>query len=463
MSNDPPPLRRQIYAVLIVLSFGMMVGRTLSVGPDASGGNDRSRWATVRALVDDGTYEIGRRDANGIDSGIMTETKLGWNTNDKVMNPETNRFYSSKPPLLTTLLAGEYWVIKQLSGWTITTHRNQVQHTILIATNCLSLAIMLILIARMAERFGRTDWGRIYLVTTAGFATFLTTFAVVLNNHTVAAVAVTAAVAAALRARALSGASLQAGPWWWFALAGFFAGFAACMDLPATAFAVGLGGLLLLQAPRKTMTAFLPAAAVPVAGLFVTNYLALGRLSLAYSEFGGPWYNYAGSVWLHPSGIDSAGDFETKWDYALHTLVGHHGLFSLTPIFVLSLVGIVIAFMRFRARIADEPSPAPRTELRALAGLTALLLLVVTAFYIWKTSNYGGRTGGPRWFFWLTPLLLICMMPTLDRLAQSRTGRIVACILLAISAASAAYPAAKPWTTHPWFYEWMKYMGWIPY
>ncbi len=28
------------------------------------GSNDRSRWATVRALVDNGTYEIGYRDPN---------------------------------------------------------------------------------------------------------------------------------------------------------------------------------------------------------------------------------------------------------------------------------------------------------------------------------------------------------------------------------------------------------------
>jgi hypothetical protein len=463
MTTDNPPLRRQVYAVLIVLAFGTMVGRTLSIGPEASGGNDRSRWATVRALVDNGTYVIGERDENGIDSGIMTEQ--GWNTNDKVMNPDTRLFYSSKPPLLTTLLAGEYWLIKNLTGWTITTHRNQVQRTILITFNCVPLAIMIVLIAGMADRFGATDWGRIFVIAAASFATFLTTFAVVLNNHTVAAVAVTAAMAAALRSGALGNAPLPAGPWWAFVLAGFFAGFAACMDLPATAFATGLGGLMLLRAPRQTLLGFVPAALLPVAGLLVTNYVALGRLSLAYSEFGGPWYEYKDSVWLRPSGIDAAGTFETQLDYALHTLIGHHGLFSLTPIFILSLAGIAMAFGRKTADFAtaDDRPVAARTELRAVSLLTAVVTTIVIAFYLWKTSNYGGRTGGPRWFFWLTPLFLIVMIPALDRIARSRAGRAVACLLLAVSAMSAAYPAAKPWTTHPWFYEWMKYMGWMPY
>src|SRR5207237_2605804 len=81
--------------------------------------NDRSRWATVRALVDDGTYVIGRRDkrtvqasaivplgqldpigavalavagyservAKPTNTGIIFED--GWESVDKVLNPET--------------------------------------------------------------------------------------------------------------------------------------------------------------------------------------------------------------------------------------------------------------------------------------------------------------------------------------------------------------------------------------
>jgi hypothetical protein len=460
-----------------------MVGRTLSIGPEASGGNDRSRWATVRALVDEGSYVIGRRqelpDAQPpapkyIDSGIMTEQD--WRTNDKVMNPESKLFYSSKPTLFPTMLAGEYWVIKALTGWTITVNRWQVQRTILITINCIPIAVMIWLVGWMADRFGATDWARIFVIGAAGFATFVTTFAVVLNNHTVAAWAVAIAMAAALRTGSLGPATTVVngvidpgppGPWWAFVVSGLFAGFAACTELPATAFSVGLGLLLLRRAPRPTLIMFLPAAAVSGVGLFATNYAAMGRLNLAYSEFGGPWYLYADSVWFDPSGIDSAAKFETKWDYVLHTLVGHHGLFSLTPIFLFALAGFVIALdVRQKgsgSATESQSSMAARIEMRTVALLTAAVTVVVIAFYIWKTSNYGGRTGGPRWFFWLTPLLLISMLPVVDLFSRSRMGRIVACILLGVSAASAAYPAAKPWTTHPWFYEWMKYMGWIQY
>ena len=369
---DNPVVRRQIYAILIVLAFGSMVGRTWSIGPEASGGNDRSRWATVRALVDDGTFVIGQRQefpGGGFqDTGVMMDRDFY--TNDKVMNPDTKLFYSSKPPLLTVLLAGEYWLIKEVQGWSITANRAQVERTILTTFNCVPIAIMIVLIAWMAEQLGTTDWARLFVVAAACFATFVTTFAVVLNNHTIAACAVTAALASALRSGALRTSTnvvdglvgkTPPGPWWAFIVAGFFAGFAGCMDLPAAAFAAGLGGLMLLRAPRRTLLAFVPAALVPVAALLATNYFALGQFSLAYSEFGGPWYDYPGSVWanIRPGEIDGAGKFETKGDYAFHTLVGHHGIFSLTPIFLFAIVGIVMAIVARSKASTAAPSTAP--------------------------------------------------------------------------------------------------------
>ena len=66
--------------------------------------NDRARWATIRALVDEGTYAIGRRDPQRAspqnrygDEGIIFRD--GWQTIDVVLEPQTQEYYSSKPPL----------------------------------------------------------------------------------------------------------------------------------------------------------------------------------------------------------------------------------------------------------------------------------------------------------------------------------------------------------------------------
>ena len=67
--------------------------------------NDRSRWLTIRSLVERGTYEI---------DAIVGEPT--WDTIDMVQHRGRDgelHLYSSKPPLLATLLAGEYWAINR--------------------------------------------------------------------------------------------------------------------------------------------------------------------------------------------------------------------------------------------------------------------------------------------------------------------------------------------------------------
>lgn len=64
------------------------------------GSNDRSRWATIRALVDDGTFAIGRRvrlpDGKYRDTGRVFEP--GYDSVDKVLKPETDEFFRANRP-----------------------------------------------------------------------------------------------------------------------------------------------------------------------------------------------------------------------------------------------------------------------------------------------------------------------------------------------------------------------------
>src|SRR5207253_995376 len=95
--NDDTRSRRLVYGLLITLAAGLTAGRIASAerlhepsvhkapGEDVPrpawpatrpepwptfSSNDRSRWAAVRALVDEGTFVIGRRDRTvGLASG----------------------------------------------------------------------------------------------------------------------------------------------------------------------------------------------------------------------------------------------------------------------------------------------------------------------------------------------------------------------------------------------------------
>ena len=60
----------------------------------------------------------------GSDRGIIFED--GFQSVDKVLHPSRLEFYSTKPPLLTLLAAGEYWALKHVFGLSIFKDRNIV-------------------------------------------------------------------------------------------------------------------------------------------------------------------------------------------------------------------------------------------------------------------------------------------------------------------------------------------------
>ena len=101
-------------------------------------------------------------------------------------------------------------------------------------------------------------------------------------------------------------------------------------------------------------------------------------------------------------------------------------------------------------------------NLPIVGAMTAVLSLVVMAYFVFKTNNYGGFTSGPRWFFWMIPLWLIAGLPGLDRIAQSRAGRLSLAILLGFSVLAVFYPAWNPWRP-PWILQTFERLEWVNY
>lgn len=447
--------RRAIYALLIGVSAAIMLARVVRIdSPDPKSptpflsANDRSRWATIRSLGDDGTYVI-----DDIIFDARGNRVRGWHTIDLVRHRGADgaeHYYSSKPTLLTTLLAGEYWLLKLANGALLAEDPHYVSRIMLALTNVLPLAVALVLLCRLIDRNATTDFGRFFAAASACFGTFMTTFAVTLNNHLTAALSLIAGLIAC--ARVLEGTSRA---WWRFVVAGLAFGFLAANELPALSFLVLAAAVLMWLAPKQTLAAFLPAVLVVAAGTFLTNYLAHGdwRTPYAHRSPGDNWYDYPGSYWLPGSvrGID-VGE-KSPLLYAFNVLVGHHGLFSLTPIWLLSAIGCGQWLKR-----------GDRTQ-RTLAFVTVVITLVVVAFYLTRPQidrNYGGGTCCLRWLMWLTPLWLLTMLPAADWFATCPWGRGIALGLLIVSVFSAFYAADNPWS-HPWIFDYWTAMGWIDY
>jgi hypothetical protein len=429
--------------------------------------NDRSRWATIRALVENGSFAI---------EDIQNEP--GWDTIDMVKHrgrDGQDHLYSSKPPLQGVLLAAPYWVIHRATGYSLGEHPYEIGRAMLILVNVLPMIVYLVLLARFVERHGPSDFSRILVMAAATGGTFLSTFAVTLNNHTLAAVCTMVAFYAV--SRIWFDGRLEAR---YFVLAGLFASLAWVWELPALSFLAAVAVGMIWKFPRPAARAFLPTVVVVVTAMFVTNFIAhdTWRPPYAHRSETDPadnWYKFQyqrdgqvrQSYWTTPAGID-IGEASAA-EYAVHVLVGHHGIFSLTPIWLLTIWGLYLYLRGVpdpqpiapNARsVTPDPSYPNRWQLLAL--LITAVSLVCLAFYLSRPQldrNYGGMTSGFRWVFWLAPLWLAGMLPAAARLGQSRGGQFVAAVLLGFSALSAAYPTWNPWTL-PWLTNFFTHMGW---
>ena len=158
------------------------------------------------------------------------------------------------------------------------------------------------------------------------------------------------------------------------------------------------------------------------------------------------WYDYPKSYWLpeNKRGVDLGEPSPVK--YALHVLVGHHGIFSLTPFWFLSLIGAILVLKNNNLN-----------ERWWLTIAICAVSVVCIVFYLMRPlidRNYGGVCSGFRWIFWLAPAWLWLAAPGLEAVCRSKWGRGLAILLTGISIFSATYPWANPWQ-HPWPYVWL--------
>ena len=165
----------------------------------------------------------------------------------------------------------------------------------------------------------------------------------------------------------------------------------------------------------------------------------------AYSQQDWYFYEYErggvlrDSYWKTPAGLDRG---EECWKtYVFHATVGHHGVFLLTPVWILSFAGVGIWLFDRRYR--------------TMTLLILFMSLTVFAFYMSlpvEQRNYGGNTSALRWMFWFAPLWSIVLVAAADRMSRTAVTRAVALLCLALSVMSASYPVWNPWTM-PWAYN----------
>lgn len=408
--------------------------------------NDRSRWCTVWSLVHRGTYQI--------DEIIE---RPGWDSIDKVR--VDGHFYSTKPALYPTLVAGLYHLGRVSIGLDLDGHPHATIRVLLGLVNLLPWILALVAFAALLERLSSDPTIRTIVLLVASVGTFLTPFLITLNNHTPAAVAALITLWAVwpIWSHSRDDTARNEPPAVWrYAVAGFFAAWTTCNELPAFPFSTAIALVCLRASPLRTFSAFVPAALIPLAAFFATTWISTGSPLPFYTKFGTDAYRYVHegipSYWMDPTGIDRGA--EPWWLYLFHCTIGHHGILSLSPIFLLTLVGWWTGLKR-------RTTLGPQWELQLL-GL--ILTGWILAFYLAQTKsyNYGGNTAGLRWAFWLIPFWLVGLIPALTGRVGLLGSRLLVAPLLAVSVFSAWYPARNPWQP-PWLQVALQQLGWSGY
>lgn len=430
---------RAIACLIIATAAVLHVLAILRAEPLQSA-NDRSRWCTIWSLLERGTYQIDE-----------IRQHPGWDTIDLVR--VDGHFYSTKPPLMTTWVAGVVWCVCRCTGWTLLEQPQAVGAATLLFVNGVPFVLSLVLLARLLSRAAVSLPTATFVLSVAAFGTLISPFLTTLNNHTVAAVGVLVAACAWLR---VATAAPRPSGWLTFATWGAAASWTACHDLPSALVTVVMAWQAWRLDRRRTLVGFLPAAALPVLAFLAANYAATGHWKPAYADYGGPAYLFVHegvpSYWVHPQGVDR--NLDSPPVYVLHCTFGHHGVFSLSPWLLLAACSTCLG---------GASATLPRVWVSAArwtAGLTVATLL----FYWTRTQNYnyGGVSCGLRWLLFLAPLWTLSLVPALERWRSQTWFRVVAVATLAVGMVSAWQPMGRPWQ-QPWLFQLLDRAGWIDY
>ncbi len=225
-----------IVSLVIVVAIGLIFGSLLRLQPISSA-NDKSRWSTVWSL-------------NSAKGYIIDETP--YPTIDKVKRGD--HFYSSKPALLPTLIAGLVWTMSLMTGATLPENEDFIVRFVLVLINLIPFAWLLVLYSRLLQRLGYEMSTLLYCLCAAALGTYLTAYSVTLNNHTLAAIGTFFALYCFIRIEYEGRRD-----WKYFGCCGLCSAWAVANEMLALPFVPYSHGVALLDFPERDGTFFYPA------------------------------------------------------------------------------------------------------------------------------------------------------------------------------------------------------------
>jgi hypothetical protein len=394
--SRPEPRHRS----LAVFSLTLVLLSCLTHDTVFMAGNETSRFAQIEALVDYGhTY---------IDESRYRQTI------DRV--EIDGKRYSNKPPLLSVLGAGVYFLLKHGIGLTFASNQGAVIYLLTLILIGLPMAW---LVARFDAALpiypGIKPTTRNLTTIALAAGTILTSFAVTFSNHPVAAALLFAACQAAW-----SGRSLAAGVW--------LAALTLVDIVPGLVFAPFLGLVLRDAAGTKSLYNYIGALC---AGAVI--FVALNEWIVGYPL----------PAKMVPGAVDSSIPFApgqrgmyvwlnlppmAGWSHWLQSLFGWHGFFTVSPVLLFGVCGLILSMRRGQAPLSWRT-----------ARFLGIASLIVLAGHVLLVGSFGGWSYGYRYMIPVIPIGLFFVPKSIA------TERRLFGAVLAISIFFAFLGAYHPW------------------
>lgn len=394
---------------LVLAAFALVL--LFATKPEPLSWADASRLGTIQAIVEDHSL-------------ALDDTAYLWQ-GDKVKVGD--HYYSHQPPMMALLGALPYAAL-HAAGRGI-----DDPGTYRILTLCLvglPLLLGLAALGRLARRFGATEGEAALAIGLAAFTTLALPYALVLNQHGLAAGLVLLGLEAIVRRR--------------LALAGFLLSLASAVDLTAL-FMAAAGALAVVWPPRAPgedaarprlldLVPYVVWALPPIALYLGINRAIVGDFKPVGLHVEAFQYPLSPFVLMSLTGGGAADPEGAQAAYALGALFGPSGLFLLSPALLLA----VFAGLRALGR------PAARSlALAVLVGAAG-----IATYYIVSSRNFGGSSFGMRWFTVFAPALWL-----LPALAGRWPHRALVGALAVPSLLFALLGAVQPWSKFHWRFE----------
>lgn len=385
------------FSLLVVFIFVFTQSHTTSHNPI-------SRFVTIKNLAENGSFVLN-------DYGADL-------TGDIIMR--NGNYYSSKPPLLSVIGAGFYYLLHFILKLNLPADYHSPNLAVYLITLLFTSAAYLLLLVYFYRTLKLLQIDKKYqldLLSGLALGTLLFTYCLTFNNHIIAACFLYLSFYYLLKNKVSPPAkSLN------FILSGFFVSLCAAIDLPIGFAFLGLFCVYIFFKYDKKNLFYYLLAALPV---------VLVHLILTYQITGDLWPAQVHQNLYLPGTIADPKENNVLL-YVFNILIGTRGLFLYTPLLILSFYSLIKI-------IVDKKNTYRSEAIVTLAGF-----LIVFLFYVIKIRVYSGCAYGFRWFIALTPLLYFWTI-FLFKTKPSLKLKITFGVLILLSIILAALGSLDPW------------------